>query len=36
MDTKARGQHYAFAHRVLPALTWTHPDRLLSLLTSSE
>ncbi|MFP4436329.1 MAG: hypothetical protein ACLFVO_03705 [Chloroflexaceae bacterium] len=36
MPAKPRGQHYAFAHRVLPALAWTHPDRLLELLTSSE
>jgi hypothetical protein len=36
MRTHSRGQHYAFAHRVLPSLTWSHPDRLLSLLTSSE
>jgi len=36
MRIHSRGQHYTFAHRVLPSLTWAHPDRLLSLLTSSE
>jgi hypothetical protein len=36
MLTHSRGQHYTFAHRVLPSLTWAHPDRLLSFLTRSE
>ena len=36
MASEVRGQHYGFAHRILPSLTWAHPERLLSLLMSSE
>jgi hypothetical protein len=36
MPNKSRGQHYAFAHRVLPSLIWTHSEHLWSLLTGSE